>query len=90
MLATNRLGLPHSAALVSEVATLNQKKTVDERFWRIEFEGRFVVAHTQWPLINGMPTDVDGAVRSPTIATNERLSSFNEKMAVLTCATSVV
>ena len=26
------LGLPHSVALVPEVASLNQKKTIDERF----------------------------------------------------------
>ena len=45
----------------SEVATLNQRKTVDERFLRIEFEGWFVVANTQRGVVNGEPNDVDGA-----------------------------
>ena len=35
--AKNRLGLPHSVALVPEVATsFNQKKTTDESFQRVE------------------------------------------------------
>ena len=46
----------------SEVTTLNQRRTVDERFLRIESEGWFVVATTQRALINGEPNDVDGAV----------------------------
>ena len=40
---------------------------------RIEFEGWFVVANTQRPLINGLPNGVDGAVKTSAIATNERL-----------------
>ena len=61
-------GLPHSAALVSEVATLNQKRSQ-----RIEFEGSFVEASTQRPRVNGLPNDVDGAVKTSAIATNGRL-----------------
>jgi len=60
-----------AAFLVSEVGvvvTWDQKKTVDSRFLRIEFEGRFVVANTQRPRINGLPTDVDGAEKTSAIA----------------------
>ena len=51
-----------SSAMAPEVTTLNQRKTVDPRFLRIEFEGWFVVATTQRPRVNGEPNDVDGAV----------------------------
>ena len=68
---------------------MNQKKTVDARFERIEFEGRFVVENTHRPLINDLPTDVDGAEKISAIATNERfVRLFNEKMTVLTCGYS--
>ena len=72
LLEINRLGLPHSSAFVSEVATLNRKRTTDARFGRIEFEGRFVVANTQRPVISGLPTGVDGAEKISAIATSER------------------
>ena len=48
--------------MVPEVATWDQRKTVDCRFLRIEFGGWFVVATTQRPVVNGEPNDVDGAV----------------------------
>ena len=48
--------------MAPDVTTLNQRKTVDPGFLRIEFEGWFVVATTQRPRVNGEPNDVDGAV----------------------------
>ena len=51
-----------SSSMAPEVTTLNQRKTVDPRFLRIEFGGWFVVATTQRPRVNGLPNDVDGAV----------------------------
>ena len=85
LLAINRLGLPRSVVLISEVATLNQKRTVDSGFQRIEFEGGFVVANTQRPRVKGLPADVDGAVKTSAIYTNERFGRpFNGKVAIST------
>ena len=39
-----------------------------------EFEGWFGVANVQRPAIDGLPNDVDGAVKTSAIATNERLN----------------
>ena len=40
----------------SEVATLNQRKTADSSFLRIEFEGWFVVANTRGPRVTASLT----------------------------------
>ena len=40
-----------------------------------------MVENTQIPRVSGLPTDVDGAVKTSAIATNERfVRLFNEKM----------
>ena len=44
-----------------------------------------MIANTHIPLINGLPTDVDGAGKISAIAANERfVRLFNEKMTVST------
>ena len=66
LFAKNRLGFRTAQGHGSEVATLNQKKTVDCSFKWIEFEGWFVVANTQRRVVNGEPNDVNGAVKTPS------------------------
>ena len=43
-----------SSAMAPEVTTLNQRKTVDPRFLRIEFEGWFVA----WQLLKDLGSTV--------------------------------